>query len=368
MDTFFVDIEPTNRCNAKCHFCPRDATPHQGLMTPDVFDQALLRAVEFRDVVRERFGAAPPRSPEAARKVRPEDSEVVVNLCGLGEPLLNRNTPTFVRQTRDAGFWCGLSTNASLLDEQHGRALLDAGLNRVYINAGDRDDSYEDVYKLPFERTRANIERFAELAAGQCDVFLVLVDFKQDREHLDAMKEYWQELGVHTFMEFDVINRGGALFVDHMQFESYAEIDEARRILQDHTNMPACVVPFGYMFIGYDGQYYLCCSDWKKEAPLGSVFETSLEAITRQKLEHVRGREPICKTCNHDPINRLTAELRGLRNGDVDEAGMNAVVEELISNNRMLEHYIDGLDVDRFEFTPVTVPSPTRKQIPVTSR
>ena len=35
---FSVDIELTNRCNAKCHFCPRDQTPHEGLMSPEVFD------------------------------------------------------------------------------------------------------------------------------------------------------------------------------------------------------------------------------------------------------------------------------------------------------------------------------------------
>ena len=43
-----IDIEVTNRCNAKCHFCPRDETPHEGLMTPEVFDQALRRAEEYR--------------------------------------------------------------------------------------------------------------------------------------------------------------------------------------------------------------------------------------------------------------------------------------------------------------------------------
>ena len=32
-----LDIEPTNRCNANCYFCPRDQTPHQGLMSPEVF-------------------------------------------------------------------------------------------------------------------------------------------------------------------------------------------------------------------------------------------------------------------------------------------------------------------------------------------
>ena len=68
-----VDIEPTNRCNAKCYFCPRDATPHQGLMTPAVFEQALGRVVELRSRFTE-LGRPSPR----------------VSLCGLGEPLLNR--------------------------------------------------------------------------------------------------------------------------------------------------------------------------------------------------------------------------------------------------------------------------------------
>ncbi len=39
-----IDIEITNRCNATCHFCPRDATPHQGIMSVETFDKALARA------------------------------------------------------------------------------------------------------------------------------------------------------------------------------------------------------------------------------------------------------------------------------------------------------------------------------------
>ena len=48
-----IDIEITNRCNATCHFCPRDATPHQGIMDVDTFDKALQRAVDYRQVVKE---------------------------------------------------------------------------------------------------------------------------------------------------------------------------------------------------------------------------------------------------------------------------------------------------------------------------
>ncbi len=118
-----LDIEPTNRCNAHCYFCPRDQTPHQGLMTPEVFDRALERTIEFGEITRVRFG-----------------TRIKVNLCGLGEPLLNRNTPDFVRKVHDAGFEISVSSNGSLLDEKRGAALLEAGLQGIEINAGDEGE------------------------------------------------------------------------------------------------------------------------------------------------------------------------------------------------------------------------------------
>ena len=80
---FVVDIEPTNRCNADCHFCPRDMTPHQGLMSIEVFEQALFRAGELKQLGR-----------------------VTVNLCGLGEPLLNKHAPGDGAPDPRRGFQC----------------------------------------------------------------------------------------------------------------------------------------------------------------------------------------------------------------------------------------------------------------------
>ena len=297
--TVTVDIEPTNRCNAKCHFCPRDQTPHQGLMTQAVFDQTMARVVEL--------GKVNPRGFQ---------QELKISLCGLGEPLLNPKTPGFVRQIRELGLECVMSSNAALLDERRGAALLDAGLQQININVGDRDDDYEQVYKLPFHKTRDNVLRFAEMAKGRCEVHIVLVDFRRDREHIKKMVHYWRDLGLENFVFFDIMNRGGALFVDHMQFEAYPELAEAQAMLDAKGGDAFCGAPFVFLFVGYNGQYYLCCSDWKKEVPLGSVFDKSFRAVTMQKLQHVMNRESICKTCNWDPLNRLTEELRAVKAGE----------------------------------------------------
>jgi MoaA/NifB/PqqE/SkfB family radical SAM enzyme len=342
-----VDIEPTNRCNAKCHFCPRDATPHQGLMAPEVFAQALARTVELQDFVREVL-----------------DREVVVSLCGLGEPLLNRHTPDFVRQVREAGFTCVLSSNAALLDEKRGQALLDAGLQRIFINVGDHDEGYEDVYKLPFEKTRDNVVRFSAMAEGRCEVRIVLVDFRRDEAHLQEMKRFWRDHGIDRFDTFGIINRGGALFVDEMQFESYPERDVARRLLGGSGPEPVCGAPFGYLFVGYDGQYYLCCSDWKKDVPLGSVFDESFLSVTRAKLAHVTSREPICRTCNHDPLNRLTEELRAMATGDADERDRDALIAEIQHDGQIVRDLL-GTMLDAYGPDPETPAKAPRRLIPV---
>ena len=310
---FNLDIETTNRCNAHCYFCPRDQTPHQGLMSVEVFDQALARTVEFREVVRERF-----------------DTYIKVNLCGLGEPLLNRHTPDFVRKVREAGFGCSISTNGSLLDEHHGRALLEAGLQGAEINVGEVDDDYEQIYGLPFEKTCENVVRFAEMAEDQCQVRIVLVNHRRDAEHMAKMTEFWTSRGISNFLPFEIMNRGGALFVDEMQYATFAERADAVAMLDARDVQPICSVPFVLLFIGYDGQYYLCCSDWKKEVALGSVFDTSFVAITQAKLQHVSTGDPICKSCNHDPVNRLTDALR-------------ANTETGVNDTRAIETLIDGI-------------------------
>jgi MoaA/NifB/PqqE/SkfB family radical SAM enzyme len=323
---FTVDIEVTNRCNAECHFCPRDQTPHEGLMTVPVFEQALARAEEFRDATSHL-----------------EQDPVSVSLCGLGEPLINPNTPEWVRAVKNAGFNCVMSSNGALLDERRGGAVLDAGLDAVMINVGDIGEAYEEVYKLPWQRTHDNIVRFAEMAAGRCTPNIVLVNYKQDPAHVEAMKAFWRERGLDNFVEYDIMNRGGSLFVNHMQFETLPELQVARDLIADSGGRAICATPFAYVFIGYDGKYYLCCSDWKKEVSFGTVFERPILDLTRGKLEHVLSRGTVCRTCNIDPLNFLTDEMRSAHaNGD-DSYDAAAAAGQVVELSRRIEGVLEDI-------------------------
>jgi MoaA/NifB/PqqE/SkfB family radical SAM enzyme len=342
-----VDIEPTNRCNAKCYFCPRDQTPHQGLMSPETFEQALARTIEFRAVSLDTF-----------------EKDVQVSLCGLGEPLLNKHTPSFIEKVRAADLPCLMASNAALLTEQVGQRLLDAGLQAIQINVGEQGDEYEDIYKLPWERTRDNVLRFAEQAGDQCRVQIVIVDHRGDVAHHNEMRDFWRSYGLDDFIGFELINRGGALFVDAMQYETFPELDQARSLLERDGDVAVCQAPFALLFVGYDGQYYLCCSDWKKEVPLGSVFDASFVDVAGAKLAHVMSREPVCKSCNHDPVNRVVDWLRAQPAGGGDQAELKDVLDDLFESDDLSRAFVAkvGATVPPL---PSAAASDGRKLIPV---
>jgi MoaA/NifB/PqqE/SkfB family radical SAM enzyme len=339
---FVIDMEVTNRCNASCHFCPRDRTPHQGLMSPEVFEAGLQRAIEFRSKIAD-----------------PAGDTVRVSLCGLGEPLLNRRVVDYCREARAEGFFVVMSSNGSLLDEQRGAALLEAGLQQILINVGEEGDDYEDVYQLPFERTLENVVRFNEMSNGACAVVVVLVDHRGDPDHLERMRRYWADHGIQHAVTYEVMNRGGSLFVDHMQYEQYPELAEARGRLAATVGIPLCGAPFGYLFVGYDGQHYLCCSDWEKQTPLGTVFDKSFIDVARAKLDLVVCREPVCRTCNLDPINRLTEELRAEAGGDLPPGAADELLGKIAADNVATEGVLRQFGLE------VPVASPTRRLIPV---
>jgi MoaA/NifB/PqqE/SkfB family radical SAM enzyme len=307
-----VDVEVTNRCNAKCHFCPRDRTPHQGLMVPSVFAKALERAVEYRKVA-----------------VELPNPDVEISLCGLGEPLLNRDVVDYVRLARAEGFFVKMSSNGSLLDERRSAALLEAGLQQILINVGEEGDDYETIYHLPFERTRENVVRFNEMSNGACKVTMVIVDHRGDPEHVGRMRQYWSDRGIEHAISYEIMNRGGSLFVEHMQYGLYPEQAEARARLERQLGGGLCAAPFLYLFVGYDGQYYMCCADWEKQAPLGSIFDRSFVDVVGQKVAHLRSREPVCKTCNLDPLNRLTDEVRAEAAGQIPPGSTDALMESI---------------------------------------
>lgn len=324
--TRMLDVELTNRCNALCSFCPRAATPEQGFMTFETFKQVVARARELE---------TPPS----------------LTLTGQGESTLHTQLVEFVQHASSEGLEVQMTTNANLLDKEMSRRLLDAGLNSITFSVSDFGDDYNLVYNLDFEQTRANIIDFMALRDQVTDrrvgMVLSIVVHDLNKDKIDEMKDYWHKLGIKFVLEFPQNNRGGACdnghyFIGNNRFES-----EARTILANRKASTICSAPFYFVFVGWSGQYYICCSDYKKETPLGSVFDFSIDDMDRIKLDSlIKWSNPACKNCNTDPVNAVREKLFEIEHKEGTQAELDEIVEHYaVVNNRRLPQDFDILQL-----------------------
>lgn len=274
-----VDIEWTNRCNATCSFCPRDKMPAMGMMSFDVFKQTIKRCKEL------------PILP-------------VAKACGTGEPLIHQNAVEYVQYATDQGFDFNITTNASLLTPEKSRALFKAGLSQLNLSISATGDLYNSIYNLEFDTVRRNVEAAVQQNPGTCKIMVTIVDFEDNHEQVQEIKTFWKNLGINRFNINDIHNRGGYAeqYCQDAMTTTYEQ--EALQILKNNNMSHLCMVPYIFVMIGWDGQYYLCCHDWKKRHPMGSVFDFSIEEVEHKKLAATRDRSP-CKNCTADPVNQV---------------------------------------------------------------
>lgn len=136
-----VYVEPTNRCNLECRTCIRNNWDEPlGSMQESTF-QILLDDISQL-----------PKPPS-------------IFFGGLGEPLSHPRIVNWISAAKDLGCTVEIITNGTLLTEKRSQALIDAGLDVLWVSVdGARPDSYADVRlgaELP--KVLENIEKFRRL-------------------------------------------------------------------------------------------------------------------------------------------------------------------------------------------------------------
>lgn len=321
-----IDVELTNRCNALCSFCPREETPQQGFMSLDTFKQVVARVKEL-------------------------DILPCISLTGQGESTLHPELEEFVRYAKSEGMEVQMTTNGNLLSREKSIALLDAGLDGVCFSCSDMDEDYELVYNLDFERTRSNILDFLEIAdkvtGREVEIMLSIVIHDLNRSKLSNITKYWKKAGIKTILRFEQNNRGGACDNGHYFSESDQYETEARELLAQNKASTLCPAPYYFIFLGWNGQYYICCSDYKKTSPLGSVFDYSIDEMDMIKMNAFADRLPACVACNFDPVNVVREKMFEIAAGESDQSELDKTIHEFIIPNHV---YLPGeIDILNWE-------------------
>ena len=143
-----VYIEVTNRCNSLCVSCP---------LTYNHF----LPYEPKRQLSWENFRMIMDRFPRLDRVI----------LHGIGEPLLNKDLPRFIAHLKKRGAEVLFNTNAILLDQEIGDALVAVGLDELRVSI---DAITPDLYARlrgvdRLQKVIRNLEAFIVRHGGRAD-------------------------------------------------------------------------------------------------------------------------------------------------------------------------------------------------------
>ena len=302
---FVVFVDPSDACNFKCRFCPTS-------------DRNLMKEVgrPWKQMSYELFTKIANDMAGFPNKVK------VLRLYKDGEPLLNKRLADMVKYAKDVGAAerIDTTTNASLLTKVRGKALVDAGLDRINISIyGTTNDHYTNFsgVKLEFERVLANVKDFYEIRGG-CEM---LVKINGDTLTSDEKEIFLKRFGDYT----------DKIYIEHImscwpEFELRGvEVNSEKGLYgQNIKEVNVCPYPFYGMAINSDGLVSICFLDWARKLTIGDVKQRPVSEIwagkemrsyQRMFLEGKRKNHPVCGGCGQmshgqpDNIDEFRTEL-----------------------------------------------------------
>lgn len=258
-------------CNARCGMCPLSASSRtRGTMSERHFSRIVEQVREFYDHLR------------------------VVYLGLHGEPLLDADLEGKIRRFNALGTpKCVIHSNASLLNGERARSLLESGVSGLILSLESLDPVvYESIRKgLRHSQVLENILNFVSLRDAMGSPASVQVRFIVQRKNLaerERYMEFWRER-----------LRPGLDEAEAVTLHNYLEPLPG---VSDYGRAPCDMFLTSFVVLN-DGSYPLCCLDYEKRHDFGNIDTTSiLDAFNSPALQalramHREGRRDAMKIC-----------------------------------------------------------------------
>lgn len=286
---FLLFLEPTNRCNFTCRFCPTG-------------DPSLLRSV----------GRKPTHMPMELFEKVVHDLEAFpdriksLNLYKDGEPLLHPRFVDMLRTVKKAGIADSIrvKSNGSLLNPDLNRQLVDAGLDWIGISVeGVSAERYRELssYRMDYESFRKNLQDLYE-QRGQCHIHIKIINIglaEADRE-----KFYGDFLPISDTCAVE--NPHGWTFSEERDFSLGTPQESMDGV--PLVEKKVCPQALFALAINSCGTVSICCVDWAHHTVVGDVGRNTLQEIwqgdalrefRKMHLEHRRADNPACRDCTY---------------------------------------------------------------------
>ncbi len=287
-------IDPSNRCNFKCTFCPtgdkellKSVGREEKVMKLDSMKKIIEDLIDWRDCT----GKIPKQ----------------IGFYKDGEPLINKNLfyliSSIVKNNLTEKTF--LTTNAALLTEDKCINLINSGLDEVRISVEHvHDIGYESITqtKTPYSKVKENVER------------LFLIKNKSNSKLHIHSKVLADVLTVEERNKFkeDFINISDSIALDTIMGWSDSNNHDFSNGKIDHISKQnthqICSQPFSRMSICANGDITICCVDWMHQLKYGNIRDISLmnawnsKELNEIRLNHLKGNlesQSVCKNCDY---------------------------------------------------------------------
>ena len=308
-----VFIDPSNKCNFKCSFCP---TGDIQAIESSGREQTHMSIELYQKIIDDL--------------VAMDNTIDILRLYKDGEPLLNPHIVDMVAYAKKSGIFkqIEITTNGSLLNSELNLKLIHAGLSRLHISIeGVNPEHYKrfSKYNIDYEDFVANIKHIYE-------------NKKDMHIYIKANGDYLNEAEKLKFFD-DFGNCCDSIFLEHFT-ECWPNFN------MKNINANAVVTNFGeklpekmhvcpYVFyapaIHSNGLVSLCCNDWEGKLVIGDLKNENFKNIWNSQahreyqmmhLNKDRYKHPVCGPCRRPEyyatdhldkdIESIKEQLKGL--------------------------------------------------------
>ena len=286
-------IDITNRCNAKCVWCPNPNLTNVGSMDMDVYRKII-------DDFGTRGG--------------------VVTFGTFGEPLMDKHMEERIDYLKRYPkiHKVEVLTNGFFLNEKIVPTLLKHGVG-VDISLDELDkETFEDVKKMSFDVVRDNIVYFLEENKKSVQPVPINIRIKtlktveetMDQELFKIITSHDCSVVLNSIDDNIISNWAGKLdkdaFIKDYKISTVNQTNYTHKRFNQY-NVAPCTQLWKWMVVYWDGSVVLCCADMFSQTVVGDLKTNSIaEVWNGSKMKNYRAQMvrrkrfdvPICQDCD----------------------------------------------------------------------
>ena len=286
-------IDITNRCNAKCLWCPNPDLTNLGAMDMDLYHKII-------DDYGTRGG--------------------VITFGTFGEPLMDKHIKERIEYLKQYPkiHKIEVLTNGFFLNDKIVPTLLENGVG-VDISLDELDrETFEDVKKMNFDIVRNNIVNFLQANENTKQPVPINIRIKTMKTVEETMEqELFKIIASHECSVIlnsidDNIISNWAGKLDKEAFMQKYRGTNGRKTRFTHKrfnqiNTAPCTQLWKWMVVYWDGSSVLCCADMFSQTTVGSLKSNSIsevwngpvmKGLRKKMIDRERFEIPICQDCD----------------------------------------------------------------------